>query len=104
MKCDSDGDNYGATCNFKCTGGYELQGSAARVCQSALSWSGAETNCLRTYCQKIHTFFSVFLYTLNEIIDHFIGPVFIKYSWVFMSYAIKAIGKREQTTKMFERL
>uniref|UniRef100_A0A8C8BPW0 Sushi-repeat containing protein X-linked n=1 Tax=Oncorhynchus tshawytscha TaxID=74940 RepID=A0A8C8BPW0_ONCTS len=31
MKCDSDGNNYGATCEFKCTGGYELQGSAARV-------------------------------------------------------------------------
>ncbi|XP_035629537.1 sushi-repeat-containing protein SRPX-like isoform X6 [Oncorhynchus keta] len=45
MKCDSDGDNYGATCDFKCTGGYELQGSAARVCQYGLTWSGTETNC-----------------------------------------------------------
>ncbi|XP_067113029.1 sushi repeat-containing protein SRPX [Osmerus mordax] len=45
MKCDSDGDNYGATCEFKCTGGYELQGSAARVCQSGLTWSGTETSC-----------------------------------------------------------
>ncbi|KAA8588017.1 hypothetical protein FQN60_001211, partial [Etheostoma spectabile] len=43
MKCDSDGDNYGATCEFTCTGGYELQGSAARVCQSGLTWSGSDT-------------------------------------------------------------
>ncbi|KAI3356348.1 hypothetical protein L3Q82_017572 [Scortum barcoo] len=45
MKCDSDNDNYGATCNFKCTGGYELQGSAARVCQYGLTWSGTDTSC-----------------------------------------------------------
>uniref|UniRef100_A0A3Q2TBP6 Sushi-repeat containing protein X-linked n=1 Tax=Fundulus heteroclitus TaxID=8078 RepID=A0A3Q2TBP6_FUNHE len=45
MKCDSDGDNYGATCQFTCTGGHELQGSAARVCQSSLSWSGLDTTC-----------------------------------------------------------
>ncbi|KAM4730815.1 sushi repeat-containing protein SRPX isoform 2-T2 [Anableps anableps] len=45
MKCDSDGDNYGTTCQFSCTGGYELQGSAARVCQSGLSWSGLDTTC-----------------------------------------------------------
>uniref|UniRef100_A0A8C7I3Z2 Sushi-repeat containing protein X-linked n=1 Tax=Oncorhynchus kisutch TaxID=8019 RepID=A0A8C7I3Z2_ONCKI len=45
MKCDSDGNNYGATCEFKCTGGYEQQGSAARVCQYGLTWSGTETNC-----------------------------------------------------------
>ncbi|XP_054888272.1 sushi repeat-containing protein SRPX isoform X1 [Poeciliopsis prolifica] len=45
MKCDSDGDNYGATCHFSCTGGFELQGSAARVCQSGLSWSGLDTTC-----------------------------------------------------------
>lgn len=62
MKCDGDGDNYGATCNFKCTGGYELQGSAARVCQSALTWSGTETNCLRTYCRKIDTVIWIFCF------------------------------------------
>ncbi|KAG7275919.1 hypothetical protein CRUP_011369 [Coryphaenoides rupestris] len=43
MKCDSDGDNYGATCQFTCTGGHELQGSAARVCQYGLSWRDRET-------------------------------------------------------------
>uniref|UniRef100_A0A3B5MYD0 Sushi repeat containing protein X-linked n=1 Tax=Xiphophorus couchianus TaxID=32473 RepID=A0A3B5MYD0_9TELE len=45
MKCDSDKDNYGATCHFSCTGGFELQGGAARVCQSGLSWSGLDTTC-----------------------------------------------------------
>uniref|UniRef100_A0A3Q3E328 Sushi-repeat containing protein X-linked n=1 Tax=Labrus bergylta TaxID=56723 RepID=A0A3Q3E328_9LABR len=45
MKCDSDNDNYGASCEFTCTGGYELQGSAARVCQYGLTWSGLDTNC-----------------------------------------------------------
>lgn len=47
MNCDSDGDNYGATCSFKCTGGHELSGSAARVCQYGLTWSGTETKCSR---------------------------------------------------------
>ncbi|KAB0337912.1 hypothetical protein FD755_025416, partial [Muntiacus reevesi] len=45
MKCSSDGDNYGAVCEFSCVGGYELQGSSARVCQSNLAWSGAEPTC-----------------------------------------------------------
>ncbi|XP_041927009.1 sushi repeat-containing protein SRPX isoform X1 [Alosa sapidissima] len=45
MRCDSAGDNYGATCEFRCLGGYELQGSAARVCQSTQDWSGQETVC-----------------------------------------------------------
>ncbi|XP_036162050.1 sushi repeat-containing protein SRPX isoform X4 [Myotis myotis] len=45
MKCSSDGDNYGVTCEFSCIGGYELQGSPARVCQSNLAWSGTEPTC-----------------------------------------------------------
>lgn len=48
MKCDSAGDNYGATCEFRCLGGYELKGSAARVCQFNMDWSGLETSCART--------------------------------------------------------
>lgn len=55
MKCDSDGDNYGATCVFTCTGGYELSGSAARVCQSGLTWSGLDTTCARMYSMEINT-------------------------------------------------
>lgn len=51
MKCSSDGDNYGATCEFSCIGGYELQGSPARVCQSNLAWSGTEPTCAGTRVQ-----------------------------------------------------
>ncbi|KAM9709240.1 sushi repeat-containing protein SRPX isoform 1-T1 [Menidia menidia] len=45
MTCDGDADNYGATCQFSCQGGFELQGSAARVCQYGLTWSGSDTTC-----------------------------------------------------------
>ncbi|XP_041127576.1 sushi repeat-containing protein SRPX-like isoform X1 [Polyodon spathula] len=45
MKCSSDGDNYGATCSFACMGGFELQGSTARVCQYGLTWAGTEPSC-----------------------------------------------------------
>ncbi|XP_075445793.1 sushi repeat-containing protein SRPX isoform X5 [Ascaphus truei] len=45
IKCSGDGDNYGATCEYFCVGGYELQGSSARVCQFNLAWSGAEPTC-----------------------------------------------------------
>ncbi|MGH0170958.1 UNVERIFIED_CONTAM: hypothetical protein FKN15_060112 [Acipenser sinensis] len=45
MKCSSDGDNYGATCAFACMGGFELQGSTARVCQYGLTWAGSEPSC-----------------------------------------------------------
>ncbi|KAM7177352.1 sushi repeat-containing protein SRPX isoform 2-T2 [Macrochelys suwanniensis] len=45
IKCTGDGDNYGATCEFSCIGGYELQGSPARVCQYNLGWSGTEPTC-----------------------------------------------------------
>ncbi|XP_015219645.1 sushi repeat-containing protein SRPX isoform X2 [Lepisosteus oculatus] len=45
MKCDGDGDNYGATCEFSCMGGYELQGSTARVCQYGMTWVGSEASC-----------------------------------------------------------
>ncbi|XP_078514388.1 sushi repeat-containing protein SRPX isoform X1 [Lissotriton helveticus] len=45
IKCSSAGNNYGATCDFSCVSGYELQGSPARVCQSNLAWSGQEPTC-----------------------------------------------------------
>ncbi|RMC06272.1 hypothetical protein DUI87_15703 [Hirundo rustica rustica] len=45
IKCSGDGNNYGATCEFFCIGGYELQGSPARVCQYSLGWSGVEPTC-----------------------------------------------------------
>ncbi|XP_060689025.1 sushi repeat-containing protein SRPX isoform X1 [Hemiscyllium ocellatum] len=45
MKCTSDGDNYGATCEFSCMGGYELRGSKATVCQYNNIWSAAVPSC-----------------------------------------------------------
>lgn len=48
IKCSGDGDNYGATCEFSCIGGYDLQGSPARVCQYNLGWSGTDPTCTRT--------------------------------------------------------
>ncbi|POI35811.1 hypothetical protein CIB84_000436 [Bambusicola thoracicus] len=45
IKCSGDGNNYGATCEFSCIGGYELQGSPARVCQYNSGWSGVEPTC-----------------------------------------------------------
>ncbi|XP_078088686.1 sushi repeat-containing protein SRPX isoform X4 [Mustelus asterias] len=45
IKCSSDGDNYGATCEFSCMGGYELRGSKASVCQYNSMWSVAAPVC-----------------------------------------------------------
>ncbi|XP_008105587.1 sushi repeat-containing protein SRPX isoform X2 [Anolis carolinensis] len=45
IKCSGDGDNYGATCDFSCIGGYDMQGSPARVCQYNLGWSGMDPTC-----------------------------------------------------------
>ncbi|KAM9245812.1 sushi repeat-containing protein SRPX [Leptosomus discolor] len=45
IKCSGDGNNYGATCEFSCIGGYELSGSPARVCQYNSGWSGVEPTC-----------------------------------------------------------
>ncbi|KAE8623070.1 hypothetical protein XENTR_v10005479 [Xenopus tropicalis] len=45
IKCSGAGDNYGATCDYFCVGGYELQGSPARVCQFNSEWSGTEPTC-----------------------------------------------------------
>ncbi|XP_040279725.1 sushi repeat-containing protein SRPX isoform X1 [Bufo bufo] len=45
VKCSGAGDNYGSTCDYFCMGGYELQGSPARVCQFNSEWSGSEPTC-----------------------------------------------------------
>jgi len=39
--------SLGDTCTFTCDDGYEIGGSAIRVCQLDGSWSGAETTCTR---------------------------------------------------------
>lgn len=45
LTCTSVGDNYGATCEYHCDGGYERQGTPSRVCQSSRQWSGSPPIC-----------------------------------------------------------
>ncbi|KAH0631028.1 hypothetical protein JD844_004495 [Phrynosoma platyrhinos] len=47
ISCDSAGNNYGATCEYHCDGGYERQGTPLRVCQSSRQWSGSQPTCVR---------------------------------------------------------
>uniref|UniRef100_A0A8C5TX22 Sushi repeat-containing protein SRPX2 n=1 Tax=Malurus cyaneus samueli TaxID=2593467 RepID=A0A8C5TX22_9PASS len=45
ISCTSDGNNYGATCEYLCDGGYERQGTSLRVCQSTQQWTGSQPLC-----------------------------------------------------------
>ncbi|KAG7266515.1 hypothetical protein CRUP_036531 [Coryphaenoides rupestris] len=45
LSCSSDGNNYGAVCEYHCDGGYERKGTSSRVCQFNHSWSGAAPEC-----------------------------------------------------------
>ncbi|NXG88674.1 SRPX2 protein, partial [Stercorarius parasiticus] len=45
LSCTSDGNNYGATCEYLCEGGYEHQGTSLRVCQSTQQWTGSQPLC-----------------------------------------------------------
>ncbi|XP_014861551.1 PREDICTED: sushi repeat-containing protein SRPX2 [Poecilia mexicana] len=44
--CSSDGNNYGAECEYLCDGGYERKGMSSRVCQFNRSWSGGPAECV----------------------------------------------------------
>lgn len=46
LTCSSDGNNYGATCEYHCDGGYERRGVASRVCQFNRSWGGGPAECV----------------------------------------------------------
>ncbi|XP_038145488.1 sushi repeat-containing protein SRPX2 [Cyprinodon tularosa] len=46
LSCSSDGNNYGATCEYLCDGGYERRGMSSRVCQFNRSWSGDAAECV----------------------------------------------------------
>ncbi|CAJ1058876.1 sushi repeat-containing protein SRPX2 [Xyrichtys novacula] len=46
LTCSSDGNNYGATCDYHCDGGYELRGTSSRVCQFSRDWDGSPAECL----------------------------------------------------------
>uniref|UniRef100_A0A8B9F8H2 Sushi repeat-containing protein SRPX2 n=1 Tax=Amazona collaria TaxID=241587 RepID=A0A8B9F8H2_9PSIT len=45
LSCTSDGNNYGATCEYQCEGGYERVGTSLRVCQSTQQWTGSQPTC-----------------------------------------------------------
>ncbi|KAM4662049.1 sushi repeat-containing protein SRPX2 isoform 1-T2 [Discoglossus pictus] len=45
ITCSSVGNNYGATCEYHCEGGYERLGPAARVCLYSQNWAGAPATC-----------------------------------------------------------
>ncbi|XP_037636341.1 sushi repeat-containing protein SRPX2 [Sebastes umbrosus] len=46
LTCSSDGNNYGATCEYHCDGGYELRGVSSRVCQFNRNWGGEPAECV----------------------------------------------------------
>ncbi|XP_068596606.1 sushi repeat-containing protein SRPX2 [Brachionichthys hirsutus] len=46
VTCSSDGNNYGAVCEFHCDGGYERRGVSGRVCQFDRSWDGDPAECV----------------------------------------------------------
>ncbi|CAM9288832.1 unnamed protein product [Lampetra planeri] len=46
VTCSSDGNNYGATCDYHCDGGYERRGVSSRVCQYERDWSGDPAECV----------------------------------------------------------
>lgn len=46
LTCSSDGNNYGATCESHCDGGYERRGVPTKVCQFDLSWDGEPAQCV----------------------------------------------------------
>lgn len=46
VTCSSDKNNYGATCDYHCDGGYELRGVSSRVCQFSRNWGGNPAECV----------------------------------------------------------
>ncbi|XP_076005161.1 sushi repeat-containing protein SRPX2 [Genypterus blacodes] len=46
LTCSSDRNNYGATCEYHCQGGYERRGVSSRVCQFNRSWEGDAAECV----------------------------------------------------------
>ncbi|XP_051945190.1 sushi repeat-containing protein SRPX2-like isoform X1 [Xyrauchen texanus] len=46
LTCSSDGNNYGAICEYHCEPGYERTGFSTRVCQLNRSWSDEAAECV----------------------------------------------------------
>lgn len=52
LTCSSEGNNYGATCDYHCDGGYELKGVSSRVCTFSRNWEGMPAECVRKSSRK----------------------------------------------------
>lgn len=53
INCNLGGDgsaNPGDICGFTCTGGFELVGSASRICQDDGNWNGSDAMCRGMRC------------------------------------------------------
>ncbi|XP_017553906.1 sushi repeat-containing protein SRPX2 isoform X2 [Pygocentrus nattereri] len=46
LTCSSDGNNYGAVCEYHCDAGYEMRGTDTRVCLLNRSWSDQAPECV----------------------------------------------------------
>lgn len=46
LTCSSDGNNYGAACEYHCDAGYKRQGVSSRICQFNNSWEGKPAQCV----------------------------------------------------------
>ncbi|XP_026081472.1 sushi repeat-containing protein SRPX2-like [Carassius auratus] len=46
LMCSSDGNNYGAVCEYHCDPGFERTGFATRVCQLNRNWSDEAAQCI----------------------------------------------------------
>nr|XP_046151300.1 sushi repeat-containing protein SRPX2-like isoform X2 [Oncorhynchus gorbuscha]XP_046151301.1 sushi repeat-containing protein SRPX2-like isoform X2 [Oncorhynchus gorbuscha] len=47
LTCDSDGNNYGAVCEYHCDRGQERRGISSRVCHFDHSWTEAPAECVQ---------------------------------------------------------
>ncbi|XP_052470509.1 sushi repeat-containing protein SRPX2-like [Carassius gibelio] len=46
LMCSSDGNNYGAVCEYHCDPGFERTGFATRICQLNRNWSDEAAQCI----------------------------------------------------------
>lgn len=86
LTCSSDGNNYGATCDYHCDGGYELKGVSSRVCTFNRNWEGTPAECVRKSSRMSLRKFcaSKMLYVL------YVGVNAGLWFWVFVAMEIKS--------------
>ncbi|KAL0974110.1 hypothetical protein UPYG_G00215480 [Umbra pygmaea] len=66
LTCDSDGNNYGAVCEYHCDSGYERSGTASRTCQFDRSWTQEPAQCVPME-------FKTDMNTASGLLDQFYG-------------------------------